>query len=98
MPVLMKEWEIYNSFYYKSYDDCMPGLLNRCDLKYSSNNESDKCDNLNKNQAISDEGLYYTEYLSEEDNYGEILITDDEISDLIVGYKSDGSSTEKKGK
>ena len=36
----------------------------------------------------------YGEDLSEEDNYDENLMTNDEISDLISGYKSDESSIE----
>ena len=36
----------------------------------------------------------YAEYLSEYDNYDENLMTDDEMSDLIGGYKSYDYSTE----
>ena len=36
----------------------------------------------------------YAEYLNEEYNYDENLMTDDENSDLIGGYKSDESSIE----
>ena len=42
----------------------MPGLLNRCDLDYSSDDESYKCDNVNNNEECSDKGLEYAEDLS----------------------------------
>ena len=40
-------------------------------------------------------GLNYAEDLIEEDNYDENLMTDDEMSDLIGGYKIYDYSTER---
>ena len=79
-----------------SYDDCIPLLFNRCDLCDSSYYESDKCANVNNNEECSYKGLDYAEYLSEEDKYDENLMKNDEISDIIVGYKSDEPFTKGK--
>ena len=51
----------------------------------SYDNESDECVNVNNYEDCSDIGLDYDEDLSEEDNYDENLMTDDEISGLIGG-------------
>ena len=63
----------------------MPGFLNRCDLDYSSNEKSDKCDHVNNNEYCNVKGLYYADYLSEEYRYDKNSMTNDEISDLICG-------------
>ena len=63
----------------------MPVLLKMCDMYDSYYNESDECVNVNSNEDCSDIGLDYDEDLSEEDNYDENLMTDDEISGLIGG-------------
>ena len=47
----------------------MKGFLNSCDLDDSSDDESDKCDNVNNNEYWIENRLDYADYLSEEDNY-----------------------------
>ena len=90
----MNRWELENLSDDDSYDDHMKGFLNSCDLDDSSDDESDKCDNVNNNKDWIHKGLDHVEGFIEEDNYDKNLITDDEMSDLIGGYKSDDSSTE----
>ena len=93
----MNKRELDNSSGDDSYDDRMPVFLNRSEMDDSSDNESDDesdiCDNIKNNEYWSDKGLDYAEYLNEEDNYDEYSMTDDEMSDLIYGYKIDDSST-----
>ena len=48
MPRFLNKWELEISSDDASYDDCMPGFLNRCEMDDSYNDESDKCDNVNK--------------------------------------------------
>ena len=52
---MLNIWELDNSSDDLSYDDSMPGLLNRCDMDDSldngSDDESDNCDNVNKNKT-----------------------------------------------
>ena len=44
----MNKWEIDNSSEDESYDNCILELLNRCEMDDSSNDETDKCYNVNK--------------------------------------------------
>ena len=73
MPRLMNTWKPEDSSHDDIYDDHMSGFLNRCDLDNSSDeksdHESDNRDNVRNNGDWSYKGLYYSEYLSEEDNY-----------------------------
>ena len=46
----------------------MTGLLNRNDMNDSSDNESDKCDNIKENEDWSDKILHYTEDKLNHDN------------------------------
>ena len=59
-----------------------------------SDYESDKCDNVNNKKNWIHKGLDHVEAFIEEDNYDKNPITDDEMSDLIGGYKSYDYSTE----
>ena len=87
MPRLLNIWKLDDSYDDASYDDCIPVLLNICELNDSSDyeidDESNECDNIKNNGYCSDKRLEYSEDLSEEDNYDENLTTDDEMSDLI---------------
>ena len=73
-------------------------IFNRCGLDDSSDDESDdesyKCDNVRNNEDCSDKRLDCDEDLSKEDKYDEILITGDDIYDLIGGYEINDSSIE----
>ena len=76
----------------------MQVLLNICDLDYSSGNkiddEIDKYDNVKNNEDLSENRLDYTEYFSKEDKHDENQMYDDEMYDLIGGYKIDDLSIE----
>ena len=82
MSRLLKKWELENSPDNESYDDCMTGLLNICDMDDSYDGEIDRYENLNNNGDWSYKGLDYDNDLSEEDNYDENSMTNDEMSDL----------------
>ena len=91
-------WEIDDSSDDKSYNDRTPGLFNICEIDDSSDDDSDdisnKFGNAKNNEEWSDKGLDYAKYLSEEENYDENFMTDDEISDWIDEYKMDESYIE----
>ena len=93
MSILLNRWEIDYSYDYGSYDYRMRWLFNICELDDSSDGESYKYNNLKNNEDWIDKGLDYTEYFSEEYNYDENSITDDEMADLIGRYESDDSSS-----
>ena len=57
MPRLLTRWALDESYNDASYDDSIPVLLNICELNDSSNNKSNKCDNVKKNQYWRDKGV-----------------------------------------
>ena len=65
MPIFCNEWELENSYNYGNYDYHMPGLMNRCEMDDSSDDERDKCDNVKNNEYWSEKGLDCDDDLSE---------------------------------